>query len=197
MVCFAKALVVHDLPLPQEFDGFGNVRVVGKAQDVVIAQTGFLLRRKILVQVRDGVAGDGKGSRREGRAGGSLGIDAGGMVHEVIRKARLFYLLGGQAAGKLIDDGADHFQVGQLFGALRSTGNVPFALFGGEHDTVGFAIHSFSTFERVRKYGEGESAGTPYSIRISEVERRINICGVASKKCEIVEWKPYATGWTS
>lgn len=54
---------------------------------------------------------------------------------------------------------------------------------------MGFAIHSFSTFERVRKYGEGESAGTPYSIRVSEVERRINICGVASKKCGIEGWR--------
>lgn len=62
---------------------------------------------------------------------------------------------------------------------------------------MGFAIHSFSTFERVRKYGEGENAGKPYFIGVSGVERTINICGVASRRCEIVEWKPYAGGWTS
>lgn len=54
---------------------------------------------------------------------------------------------------------------------------------------MGFPIHSFSTFERVRRYGERENAGKPYSIRVSGVERRINICGVASKKCKIAGWK--------
>ena len=72
---------------------------------------------------------------------------------------------------------------------LRSTGNVPFVRFGDEHDTVGFPIHSFSTFERVRKYGESENTGNPYSIRVSGTERRINICGVASKKCGIEGWR--------
>lgn len=79
--------------------------------------------------------------------------------------------------------------MGKFLGAQRSTGNVPITQFGDEHDTVGFAIHSFSTFERVRKYGEGENAGKPYSIRVSEVERTVNICGVASKKCRIAGWK--------
>ena len=54
---------------------------------------------------------------------------------------------------------------------------------------MGFPIHSFSTFERVRKYGEGESAGKAYSIRVSEVERTINICGVVSKMCGIEGWR--------
>ena len=78
----------------------------------------------------------------------------------------------------------------QFFGTQRSIGNVPITPFGDGHDTVGFPIHSFLTFERVRKHSESENSESPYFIRVSGVERTINICGVASRKCEIIEWKP-------
>ena len=38
----AKPLEVHDLPLPKEADDVVYVRVVGKAQNVVIGEAGFL-----------------------------------------------------------------------------------------------------------------------------------------------------------
>lgn len=68
MVRIAEALVVYDLPRPQELDGLDDIRVVGKAQDVVIAQPGFLFSGQVLVQVGDRVAGDGEGRSGEGRA---------------------------------------------------------------------------------------------------------------------------------
>ena len=112
MVCFAEALIVHDFPLPQELDGLGHIRVVGKAQDVVVAEPRLLLCCKVLVQIGYGVAGDGKGCRGERHAGGSLGIYACGVVHEIVGKTRLLNLLGGKAASQLVDDSADHFKVG-------------------------------------------------------------------------------------
>ena len=39
---FAKPLEVHDLPLPQEADDVVDVRIVGKTQNVVISEAGFL-----------------------------------------------------------------------------------------------------------------------------------------------------------
>ena len=39
----AEALEVHDLPLAQESDGVGDVRVVAEAKDVVIGNAGLLL----------------------------------------------------------------------------------------------------------------------------------------------------------
>lgn len=38
----AKPLEVHDLPLPKEADNVVDVRIVGKAQNVVISEAGFL-----------------------------------------------------------------------------------------------------------------------------------------------------------
>lgn len=41
----AKPLEVHDLPLPQEADDVVDVRIVGKTQNVVIGEAGFLFCR--------------------------------------------------------------------------------------------------------------------------------------------------------
>ena len=43
MVCFAKALEVHDLPLTQEPDCVVHIRVIAETQDVVIGESGLLL----------------------------------------------------------------------------------------------------------------------------------------------------------
>jgi len=46
----------------------------------------------------------------------------------------------------------------------RSSGNVPLTVFWDGHDAVGFLIHSFSTFERIKKYDESENAGMAGSL---------------------------------
>ena len=71
----------------------------------------------------------------------------------------------------------------QLFGAQRSTENVPITVSPDEHSTIGFPIHSFSTFERVGKYDEqknAENAEKPYSIEIGDTKRTINLYAIAS-----------------
>lgn len=70
----------------------------------------------------------------------------------------------------------------------RSIGNVPATIFEDGHGTVGFPVHSFSTFERIKKYDENEDAGNvgkPYSIEVRGTER-INIYGITSKRFDIV-----------
>ncbi len=68
-------------------------------------------------------------------------------------------------------------------------GNVPLTVFGNEHDTVGFPIHSFSTYERIKKYNENENTGNvkkSYSIEVRGAERTINIYGIALTRFDIV-----------
>ena len=78
--------------------------------------------------------------------------------------------------------------MGQFFGTQRSSGNVPLIVFGNGHDMVGFPIHSFSTFERIKKYDGNENAGNvgkPYSIEVRDTERTITIYGIASTRFDI------------
>lgn len=56
------------------------------------------------------------------------------------------------------------------------------------HNTVGFPVHSFSMFERIKKYDENKNAGNvekPYSIEVRGTERTVNIYGIASTKFDI------------
>ena len=76
----------------------------------------------------------------------------------------------------------------EFFRTQRSSGNVPLTVFWDRHDTVGFPIHSFSTFERIKKYDENEDAGNvgkPYSIEVCDTERTITIYGIASTRFDI------------
>lgn len=85
-------------------------------------------------------------------------------------------------------DGTDHLAVVQFFCTQRSSGNVPLIVFSDGHETVGFPIHSFSTFERIKKYDENEDAGNvgkPYSIEVRDTERTITIYGIASTRFDI------------
>lgn len=114
MIRFAEPLEVDDFPLPQEADHVVDIRVVGQAEDVVVGEAGFLLRRQILRQVGDDIARDLHGRGGPGIAGGKLGIDACGVIHEVGVKACGFDLAVAQVTGELVDEGAHHFQVAQF-----------------------------------------------------------------------------------
>ena len=113
----AEALEVDDLPRPQEADGVGDIRVVGEAEAGVGGDPGLLLGGPVLREVGDGVAGDLHGGGGPGVAGGELGEDPGGVVHEVGLKAGVLDLLLRQVPGQLVDDGPHHLQVPQLLGA--------------------------------------------------------------------------------
>ncbi len=57
-----------------------------------------------------------------------------------------------------------------------------------KHEVFGFKVHSFSTFEKTKKYDEtdnAESAEKPYSIEVGGKKRAINLYAVASAKFQI------------
>ena len=112
---FTKPLEVHDFSLPQEFDDVVDIRIIGQTQNIVIGDTGFLLRCQIFRQIRDWVALNLHTGSRPGKTGGSGGINTGRMVHEIGRKGGILNLRVFQVTGQLMDDGTDHFKVPQFF----------------------------------------------------------------------------------
>ena len=60
--------------------------------------------------------------------------------------------------------------------------------FEDKHDTVGFKVHSFSTFDEIKKYDKSdndESSEKAYSIGLGRTKRTINLYAIASTKFEI------------
>ena len=51
---------MDDFPLAQEFDGIPHVGVVGKTENIVVGQSGFLLGAQIFIQVGNGISGYGE-----------------------------------------------------------------------------------------------------------------------------------------
>lgn len=57
-----------------------------------------------------------------------------------------------------------------------------------KREVFGFKVHSFSTFEKIKKYDEtdnAESAEKPYSIEVGRTKRTINLYAIASTKFQI------------
>ena len=53
---FTKALVMHDLPRAEEFDGVSDVGVVAHTEDFVVGHAGFLLGGEVFMKIGDGVS---------------------------------------------------------------------------------------------------------------------------------------------
>lgn len=63
-----------------------------------------------------------------------------------------------------------------------------FLQYEDKREVFGFKVHSFSTFDKIKKYDETESpqsAEKPYSIEVGERKRTINLYVVASAKFQI------------
>ena len=63
-----------------------------------------------------------------------------------------------------------------------------FIKYEDKREVFGFQVHSFSTFDKIKKYDETESpqsAEKPYSIEIGEIKWTINLYAVASTKFDI------------
>ena len=57
-----------------------------------------------------------------------------------------------------------------------------------KREVFGFKVHSFSTFEKIKKYDEAdsaESAEKPYSVEVGWTKRTINLYAIASAKFQI------------
>ncbi len=115
MVCFAEPLEVDHFPCSEELDGIPYIGVVGETQDVVIGHASFLLSTQVFVQVRDGVACNRKRRRVKGHTGSRCGIHRSSVIHKVILEPSRFDLFRRHVPGKLVHNGAHHFQVSQFF----------------------------------------------------------------------------------
>ena len=71
-------------------------------------------RRHVFHEIGHGIAFDGHGSRRPGGAGGRLGIDPCGVVHEIGGECWVFVLGILHVSGPLMDNGTNHFQMSQF-----------------------------------------------------------------------------------
>ena len=117
----AEPLVVHDLPLAQELDGFPYVGVVAEAEDVVVGDSRLLLGGQILVEIRKDVPLDPHVLHVEGHPRGGDGVDPRGVIHKVGGEGGVLDLLLGEIAGELVENGGDHFQMGKLLGAYLTS----------------------------------------------------------------------------
>lgn len=62
-----------------------------------------------------------------------------------------------------------------------------FIQYEDKREVFGFQVHSFSTFDKVKKYDESdneESAEKSYSIEVGKIKRTINLYAIASTKFE-------------
>ena len=141
---FSESLEMYDFPFPQKADGVADFRILDDPQDVVVGGSGFLFRRQILEQVGDGIPFGLKFTGVEGNAAGGLGPDAGGVVDIVGAEAGVLDFLGRQVPGQLVDDGGDHFQMGQFFGADVGKGGFGFVV--GHGVALGQIAHGRAEF---------------------------------------------------
>lgn len=64
----------------------------------------------------------------------------------------------------------------------------PSVKYEDKREVFGFKVHSFSTFDKIKKYDQTENpqrAEKPYSIEVSKTKRTINLYVVASTKFQI------------
>ena len=57
-----------------------------------------------------------------------------------------------------------------------------------KREVFGFKIHSFSTLDRIKKYDDSDNeknAEKPYSIKVGETKRTINLYAIATTKFQI------------
>lgn len=70
----------------------------------------------------------------------------------------------------------------------EATEMFQFIKYEDKREVFGFKVHSFSTYEKIKKYDEtdnAESAEKPYSIEVSRTKRTINLYAIASSKFQI------------
>jgi hypothetical protein len=64
---------MDDFSFTQEFNHIAYIRVVGKTKYVVVGHAGFLLRRKVFVQVGYDISLDGKADAENGKPDAAVG----------------------------------------------------------------------------------------------------------------------------
>ena len=145
---FTEALVVYDLSFAQIADRVTYFRIFYEAQYVVVREARFLFSSHIFVQIRDWIPG-GLDHRRAPRLTGSRLWPKADRVVDIVGGEALFLeFIGRQVFRELVDDGADDFHVGELFGTDIGQDTCYFAVGIGialgkvAHGSAYFAIGS-------------------------------------------------------
>lgn len=105
---------MNDLPLTEEADRVADLGILYQAEDVIVSGSGFLLCCEVFNEIGDGITLALEFAGVERNAAGSLGPKCKRMVNVILVEAGSSDFLGGQAAGELVDDGADHLKVGEF-----------------------------------------------------------------------------------
>ena len=103
------------LTFTKKLDRVTDIGIVSKPENVVIGQAGFLLSSKVFVYISNSVTGTLERIRRKWYTRGGYRVNACSVVNKIGVKATVFYLLEGEVTGQLIDNSADHFDVGKFF----------------------------------------------------------------------------------
>ena len=74
-----------------------------------------MLSSKVFVYISNSVTGTLEGFRRKWYTRGGYRVNACSVVNKIGVKTTVFYLLEGEVTGQLIDNSADHFDVGKFF----------------------------------------------------------------------------------
>ena len=126
---FTKSLEVNYLSLTEELDGVTDVGVICKSKDVIVGDAGLLFGSQILGKIRDDVSFDSDVLHVEGNAGCGDGIQPRGVIHKVGGEGTVLDLLLREIAGKLVQNGGDHFHVREFFCTDRSRKLREFCIF--------------------------------------------------------------------
>ena len=112
--CFTEPLEVDQLPGTQKLKRSAHIGICNNAQKIVIGGSGFLLGRKILRQISDGVTLTLKFACIKRNTCRCRGPEGAGMVHIIGIKTGCSGIIDGHILCKLVNHGSNHFHVGQL-----------------------------------------------------------------------------------
>ena len=103
------------LTFTKKLDRVTDIGIVSKPENVVVGQAGFLLSSKVFVYISNSVTSTLEDFRRKWYTRGGYRVNACSVVNKIGVKTTVFYLLDGEVTGQLIDNSADHFDVGKFF----------------------------------------------------------------------------------
>ncbi len=109
----------------QEPDGICHFLVFYQTQNVVVSAAGFLFCSQVLGQISNGIPFGLEFTGIERNSSCGLRPQCQRVIHIIFVKAGSLDFFRGQVFGQLINNGADHFHVGQFFGTCIVLRNVP------------------------------------------------------------------------
>ena len=108
---FSEPLIVDDLSCAKKLDRISDVGIIREEKDIIIGHAGFLLRGKILVNIRYRVPGGIDRRRGKRNSGCRLRINPRSMVDEISIKPGGNDVVRRHIFRKLIKNSGNHFHM--------------------------------------------------------------------------------------